>query len=72
MDSLPNRQWQFSLAALFVLVTAAALLCAMAGLIGYAVVIGNALVQGLFWLTHKALTSAQENDDRRRNANQCG
>jgi hypothetical protein len=45
-----RRNHQFSLAAIFVISTVAGILCAVANVIGYPVVIGVLLVEGILFI----------------------
>ncbi len=67
MPEQTSKRWQFSLAALMLFVAVAAVLCMLAGLIGYAVVLGIGPIVWLFWATYRLLDTMIKTDNRNSN-----
>jgi hypothetical protein len=61
-----RRKHQFPLAALFIASTVVGLLCALSNIIGYAVVFGVVLVEGVFLVVCMAVENAETKDNRNK------
>ncbi len=57
-------RWQFSLATLMIFVALAAVVCAMAGYVGYAFILGIAPIIWVFWVTERLIRSLSQSDNR--------